>query len=298
MKIFVIGATGQVGSKVSRHLKAIGHDVLGFARNTAGVTKLDAWGIEAVRGDIARIDELIGRAQAADVTIFSPQLTLAEEQATVTALLDGLAGTGKTFLFTSGTGVVGVRTGGAFDENSWIEDDPDTPYSRMLMPRVETERLVRASAQRGVRGIVLRPPTIWGDGYYSVAERMIASYEKTGAICYVGAGMNGYSIVHIDDLCDLYARAIERGVAGALYHSVGGDMPNRAIAELLAQRFGCGTRSVSIDEAIDIWGKFSALGVMAVSSRTRSPRARTELGWEPSRFDVVDEIMHGDLNAG
>jgi nucleoside-diphosphate-sugar epimerase len=127
---------------------------------------------------------------------------------------------------------------------------------------------------------------------------MLASYEKTGAVCYIGEGLNCYTTVHVDDLADLYLAAAERGAAGALYHAASGEVPNRAIAELLAKRLGCETRSVTMDEAMEIWDKFAVLIVLAASSRSRSPRSREELGWVPTRTDIIGEFLTGELVVG
>lgn len=297
MHIFIIGATGHIGGKVAQRAMAEGHQITGFARSKASAEKLRSRGIVPFLGAIDDLPPLVAQARAADVTIFAPQVSPYEEYAAVSALVEGLRGTGKTFIFTSGTGVLGQRTGGVWDENSWAEDD-DIPFSKLVTRRVETERLVRASAAHGVRGLVLRPSAVWGDGYHSIAERLLSSYVKTGTICYVGAGTNCYSSVNIDDLVDLYMLAMEKGIAGALYHAASGEVDNRCIAELLAIRLNCGTRSVSMDEAIDIWGKFSTLIVLSVSSRTRAPRSRRELGWNPIRHDVVGAILRGPLNPG
>lgn len=37
---------------------------------------------------------------------------------------------------------------------------------------------------------------------------------------------------------------------------------------------------------------------LAVNSRTKAVRARTELGWRPQWLDLVDEIRHGSYRAG
>lgn len=59
MRIFIIGATGWVGSAVVKDLIAAGHEVTGLARFPASVETLAAVGAQAVRGsieDIARPD--------------------------------------------------------------------------------------------------------------------------------------------------------------------------------------------------------------------------------------------------
>lgn len=294
MKVFIVGATGYIGSHAARRLQAAGHAVVGFARSAAGAQVLREAGLQAHVGDVADLADLRAAVQRADATIFAPQLTAEEEYVTVAALLDASAG--RRFIFTSGTGVLGQRTAGAWSEDSFAEDDAFTP-SRSIARRVETENLVRASVAQGVHGIVLRPPMIWGHRRYVAVDLIAESIRRTGAACYVGDGLNLYSNVHVDDLADLFGLALEKGQAGALYHSVSGELNFRHVAELLARRLGVPTRSVSMDEAIEIWGKFPTLIVLSVCSRSRSPRARRELGWTPTRLGLPDAILNDDFLA-
>jgi nucleoside-diphosphate-sugar epimerase len=225
--------------------------------------------------------------------LFCPQLQLQPEQAVVRALLDSLAGTGKTFIFTSGTGVLSQRTDGAWSEDSFAEDDPFVP-SKYVGVRCETERMVRAAAEHGVRAMVVRPPLIWGNGTNNVIKAIYESARKTGAVCYMGAGLNLYSNVHVDDLAEIYRLAIEKGIAGALYHAVSGEENYRSMAERAARVLGVKTRSVGFGEAKTLWGDFLALIAFSMCSRSRSPRSRLELGWQPrvDRLDILEEVSN------
>jgi nucleoside-diphosphate-sugar epimerase len=292
MKVLVVGATGYIGSNCARHLAAVGHEVTGFARSEAGASRIRAAGHASFVGDIDDSVHLIERCRTADVTVFAPQLPVDQEAAVVSQLLDGLASTGRCFVFTSGTGVVGQRTAGAWSEDTFTEFDPFVP-PRSIARRAETEALVLEAKSRGLRSIVVRPPMVWGAGQFAATELIYESVRKTGSACYVGAGLNLYSNVHIKDLIELYRLVIEKGSAGSLYHAVSGELCYRVIAELVARRVRCGTRSVSMNEAIEIWGKFATLIVLGVSSRTRCPRARAELGWLPSHVNLIDSILSG-----
>ena len=234
-------------------------------------------------------------ASQADATIFAPQLTL-EEYHTVAALLEGYRDTGKVFIFTSGTGVLGQRTGGEWSEDCFSEDDEFIP-ARSIARRVETETMVRHAAQTGLRAMVVRPPMIWGHGRYVAVELLLESINQTGAACYIGRGLNLYSHVHVDDLAELYRLMLEKGVAGALYHCVSGELNNRCIAEFVARQAGCTVKSITMDEAIALWGKFSTLIVMGASSRSRSLRSRRELGWAPTRLDLIDSLLKGEITG-
>lgn len=299
MKTFVIGATGQIGTEVSRVLADAGHEVTGFCRNDAGENALREAGHRVVRGqlDEDHLDEVLNAVGEADCTVFTPHLDHKHERAIVSRLIDRLSGSGKRFIYTSGTAVFGEQTWGKWSELSFAEDDEFIPFE-ITKHRVAVEQMVREAVARKVDGIVLRPSCVWGKGYHALAERMVGSYEKTGAVCYLGEGMNGWSMVHVEDLADLYLRVVDDGVPGAVYHAAHGEIPNRCIAELLAVRLGCKTRSIDRAEATSLWGEFATQFVFSISSRSRSPRSRGELGWAPSRTNVVDALLYDPLRVG
>ena len=295
MKVFVLGATGFIGGAVARRLTALGHEVSGLARTTPAAKALNAAGIAPVQGDLeAGLRGAVEAGARADAVIFAPQLLLDPEHTAVAAFLEAMTGRGKTFVFTSGTGVLSQRTFGAWSEDTFAEGDTFTP-AKTLVRRVETENLVRSAS--GVRGMVLRPPMVWGPGDHGHAAMIYRSVAATGAACYIGAGLNCYSNVHIDDLSRLYALALEKGTSGALYHAVAGEIANRWIAEAVARDLDCPTRSVSVEEAFEIWGRFATLIVMGASSRSRSPRARSDLGWTPEHLDMLSQIGEPRLRA-
>jgi nucleoside-diphosphate-sugar epimerase len=141
--------------------------------------------------------------------------------------------------------------------------------------------------------MVVRPPLIWGHGGCRIVEDLYHSARQTGAVCYVGSGLNLYTHVHIDDLSDLYARAFEKGAAGALYHLASGEVNFRTMAETIARHLGIAAKSVTIAEAAAIWDPFMGPIVFSGCSRTRAPRSRLELGWQssPGKRDLLEECV-------
>jgi nucleoside-diphosphate-sugar epimerase len=293
MKTLIFGTTGYVGGHVTARLAADGHDVTAYIRNPAAAAKVEQLGASAAIGDLENIAGLPELVAAHDAVIWIAQLMHDGENRVISALLDMLAGTGKTLIFTGGTSLLSIRTDGDWDERSFGEDDEFTPR-RQVAPRLAVENLVRAATTRGVRGICIRPPLIWGNGGARYIADMYHSVRATGAVCYVGRGLNLYSNVHVEDLADIYARALERGAGGALYHAVSGEVNNRTMAEEIARHLGVPTRSVTVEEAIGIWDKFTGPIVFSACSRTRSPRTRAELGWTPSpeRLDILVDCVH------
>jgi nucleoside-diphosphate-sugar epimerase len=297
MQVFVLGATGFLGGAIARRLVGSGHDVAGMTRSPEGAKRLRASGISPVLGDLEDdLEAALDAGSAADAIVFAPQLLLEPEHRAVSAFLDRLAGSGKSFIFTSGTGVLGQRTAGDWSPDSFAEDDPFTP-ARSIARRVETEDLVRGALSRNLRAIVMRPPLVWGPNDHGHVSAVYESVGRTGSACYIGRGLNCYTNVHIDDLARLFELALTKGTPGALYHAAAGEIPNRWIAEAVAHDLGCETRSLSLEEAFDVWGKFRALIVMGASSRSRSPRSRDELGWTPEHLDLLSQVGDPRLRA-
>jgi len=294
--VFIIGATGYIGRHLARHFVACGHRVSGLARSENAAAELAADGIAPVLGDVdEQLDYVVAAMLAADATIYAAQIAFDREPAVLRALCDALAGSSKTFVFLSGTGVFLQRTAGAWSPDVFAEDDPFTPEP-LAIARVEAEGVVRAPIGNGLRGIVVRPPVIWGPDDDGPVAKTYHSVAAVGAACYVGAGLAAYSNVHSADLGRLFERVLERGQAGALCHAVGGEIPYRWSAEAVARDLGVPTRSLSMDEAADVFGPFSAL-LLSACSRTRDPRTRAELGWEPQHPDMLDQIGEARLRA-
>ena len=293
MRTLIFGATGYVGRHVVARLAAAGHAVTAFTRDAAGAALVEGLGAKAVIGDLADAAATVALFAGHDAIVWAAQLMLEDERRFVDIALGALAGTGKTFLFTGGTSLISERTDGEWSENSFAEDDLFTPR-RQIAPRLETERAVRAASGRGMRTLCLRPPLIWGNNAIKPIADLYHSARETGAVCYVGRGLNCYSSVHVDDLADLYLLALEKGVPDALYHSVSGEVNWRMMAETIARHLGLPTRSISFDEAATLWDRFTALIVFASCSRSRSPRARADLGWTPraDRIDLLGECLH------
>jgi len=288
-RLFIIGASGYVGGTLARHFVAENYSVTGLVRSADAADRLRQSGIRPEFGDLeSDIVNVLAIAKASDAVVYAAQVDFSREPLVVEALCQALAGTGKTLIFLSGSGVLMQRTEGAWSPDSYSEDDEFTAEP-LAIPRVEAERIVRTAAQKGVRAIVIRPPIIWGPGDNGPVAGAYRSIAKTGAACYVGSGLAVYGNVHSADLADLFVLVLKRGRAGALYHAVAGEIPYRWIAEAVARDMGVPTRSVTMEEAIDIFGPFGAL-LQSSCSRIRDSLTREELDWVPKQHDMLSTV--------
>ncbi|MGW4629543.1 NAD-dependent epimerase/dehydratase family protein [Streptomyces rubiginosohelvolus] len=289
MDIFLIGATGFVGGHLARHLVAEGHTVTGLARTEDAAGRLAAQGVTPCAGDLdARRPAVIEEARRADAVIYAAQPGPEQESATVRELADMLAGTGKTLIFLSGSGVLMQRVAGAWSPDVFTEHDAFTAEP-LAEYRKAAEDFVLAAAGNGVRSMVIRPGLIWGPGDHGHVAMIYRSVATTGAACYVGEGLNTYSHVHVEDVTRLFGLVLDKGRSGGLYHAVAGETPNRWIAERVAADLDVPVRGVTPDEASDVWGEFGA-SIMAASSRIRAVNSAQELGWQPEHTDMLTMI--------
>ena len=204
------------------------------------------------------------------------------------AMVAALAGSGKTFIHTSGSSIIGTRARGELVEAVFDEDTPFTPTPQRAA-RVEIDTMVRAAAGNGVRTAVIAPSLIYGRGgglnpHSIQVPWLIALAKKSGVARHIGSGENRWSNVHIDDIVTLYRAAIDKAPAGAFYFAENGENSMRETCEAISRMLGFGgrTQSMTVEDAAAEWGEGPANDTMGSNSRVRARRARAELGWRPS----------------
>lgn len=301
MQIFLTGATGYIGGSIAARMLADGHAVRGLVRAEARAAQVRDRGIEPVIGALDDTALVESAAREADAVVNAAS---ADHLGAVEAILDGLAGSGKPFVHTSGSSIVGSRAGGEAVDEIYAEDTPLTP-SPARAARVALNETIRAAADRGVRTVVVAPSLIYGLGHGLERHSMqvpwlIALARKSGIARHVGSGGNIWSNVHMDDLLDLYALVLERAPAGSFYYAENGENSMREVCEAISRMLGFGgrTQSMSLKDAAEEWGEGPANDTMGSNSRVRAVRARQELGWDPRAPSLIEEIERGCYAEG
>ena len=297
MRVFCTGASGYIGGSVAIALVAAGQQVSGLARSEEAAAKMRALGIEPVIGALDDADVLAEAARRADIVVNAAS---ADHRGAATAILDALVGSGKTFVHTSGSSIVGKRSAGQRADDVYDEAAPFTP-SPARAARVALNEFILSYQSKGVRPIVICPSLIYGvsrgpNPHSMQVPWLIALARKNGGTArHYGPGENVWSNVHIDDLVDLYLRAIKSAPAGAFYYAENGENSMRELGVAISRTLGQDgtTRAMTLEEAAAEWGDGAAQDTMGSNSRVRAVRARKELGWAPRAPSLLAEIADG-----
>jgi nucleoside-diphosphate-sugar epimerase len=296
MKIFCTGAAGYIGGSVAANLIAAGHQVTGLVRSPQKADAVRARGIEPLLGTLDDGEILARAAQAADVVVNAAS---ADHKGSVVTMLDALAGSGKPFIHTSGSSIVGTRAKGERSDAIFDEDTPITP-SPARAARVALNELILSYRDRACRPVIVCPSLIYGLGHGANPDSvqvplLIKLARKRGNAAHAGPGENIWSNVHIDDLVPLYTMAIEKAPSGAFYFAENGEHSMREACEAINRMLGFAgpPSAMSMQEAAAEWGAGTAEDTMASNSRVRAKRAPQELGWKPNARGLIDEIERG-----
>ncbi|QRR32461.1 NAD-dependent epimerase/dehydratase family protein [Hydrogenophaga sp. YM1] len=303
MNIFITGAGGYIGGSVAHALLAAGHRIRGLTRAKQSAERMEALGITPVIGTLDDAELLASEARASDGVINTAS---ADHAGAVQALIGGLIGSGKPFLHTSGSSVIGDDVRGSRRSEQVFDEDTPFVVSPLKRARRELDLHVLAAAQRGVRSAVICPSNIYGVGHGLNPNSvqipfLVENALAHGAVQLVGTGQNVWSNVHIDDVVTLYLLALEKAPAGAFYFAENGEASFQDLGEAIRLRLGL-SRIDAIDpeEAAARWGEAKAYYTLGSNSRVRAKRAREELGWRPRHGSVIRWIqseMPIDLNA-
>ena len=296
MNVFITGASGYIGGSVAKALLTAGHKVSGLVRSDARAETVRAQSIEPVIGTLDDVAILEAQATDADLIVSAAN---ADHEISAKTLLQAMEGSGKTFIHTSGSSVVGTQAGGQRLDDVYDEKTPISPSPGRAARAALNEHILSYSA-KGLRPVIVCPSLIYGLGRGATEHSMqvpwlIETARKNGIAKHYGPGENIWSNVHIDDLVDLYLLALASAPSGAFYYAEDGENSMREICKSINKMLGFegDPKAMSLPEAAIEWGEGAAQNTMGSNSRVRAKRARSELGWSPKAPSLIAEIEHG-----
>jgi nucleoside-diphosphate-sugar epimerase len=225
--VVVSGASGFLGSHLCRTLVARGWAVRALARRPEALA-LGA-GVRAARLDLPDaidVDALAG----ADALVHAAWATRETDAARAERQnVEGMRRLVEAARRASVRRIVFVSS---------VAAAPDAPnaYGRT---KAAAEGLLDPT-----RDLVVRPGTILARGGGGIFALMCDLMRTVHVVPLFGGGRQPLQTVHVDDVCEAIARAIERGMVGAINVAEPAPLPFRAVLKMAAARMG--TRCVFV----------------------------------------------------
>ncbi|KAI9929529.1 hypothetical protein ASPWEDRAFT_111168 [Aspergillus wentii DTO 134E9] len=301
-RIFMTGASGFIGSTIAELAITRGYQIYGLSRTEATDAKLTQLGVVPVRGDLHSLDVLRDQSAQADIVMhladalagnfgMDYEEVLRIDFAAVDAIGEGLQGSNKPLVVTSGSLVVAPDpTGAETDETSPLNENP-------LNGRIRAERHALELAGKGVKVSVIRlAPFVYGRGGSGI-RLFMGMFKNAGQAFYVDDGAVKTSAVHVDDAAQLYLLAAEQAKAGDVFNGVSSTTVTiRELSEAMGEILDLPVVSLPYDKTVGQMGEFLAR-FLSSENRGSGGKAERELGWKPAGMGILEDIKSGSYVA-
>ena len=210
MTVLVTGATGFIGQHVVHALRAREIPVRALVRDRSRPSRLTAWGVELVEGDVSDPAALGAAAAGADAVVHLVAIIKGSRADFERVMAEG---TRKLVAAAEDAGARRFVLASALGLNERSKDA--VPY---FAAKWEMERAVRASS---VEHVILRPSFVFGkDGGVLPTFVRLARFAPLTPI--VGNGTQRLQPIWVEDLAEYFARAVEEPEAAGRTFDVGG----------------------------------------------------------------------------
>ena len=163
MKITVLGATGNAGSRVVAEALSRGHEVTAVVRNSTVTNNLPP-GIKILTGDAGNVEDVTEVSAGQDVVISAIRPAPGHDSdviPTTRALMDGLAKTGVRLLVVGGAATLTVP---GTDGKTVIEDSNYLPVSARHIGKASADQFEVCLAETRVDWVYLSPAAQFAPG--------------------------------------------------------------------------------------------------------------------------------------
>lgn len=212
MKVLLTGASGFVGSHLSKRLEAAGHSILSVGRGTDNRFN---WSDESLTRGVQEADAVI---HLAGENLFAKRWSAKQKETLRTSRTDNTkkiaalvaARKPSCFISTSAVGYYGPGTA-QFNE--------DTPHGNDFLAGLcrDWEAATSAASNAGVRTAIVRIGVVLGKGGGAL-DKMLPPF-KLGLGGPLGSGKQWVSWIHIDDLTSLFQFLLETPNASGAFNA-------------------------------------------------------------------------------
>ncbi len=241
----VTGATGFVGSAVTRQLLARGDAVRVLSRAESDQTNIRDLDVEVVEGDLLKPETLRDAVEGCDgvfhvaadyrLWVRNPELMFRANVDGARAIVDAAVSAGvERIVYTSSVAVLGNVPGKAADEETPVTyADMIGPYKQSKFRAEEAVR--QLIEEKGAPVVIVNPSTPIGprDVKPTPTGRVIVEAASGKMPAYVDTGLN---VVHVDDVAAGHLLAFDNGSVGERYILGGDDMPLADILAIVARQ--------------------------------------------------------------
>jgi len=199
MTVLVTGGTGFVGGHVVHALRARDVAVRALVREPARATRLGAWGVELVRGDVADAESLAAACAGVDTVVHLVAIISGKPADFERVMAQG---TRDLVAAAKGAGVRRVVLASALGLDA--RSRAAVPY---YAAKWEMEAAVRES---GLEHVIFRPSFVFGkDGGVLPTFTRLARLAPVTPI--VGDGTRRMQPIWVEDVAEYFVLALERG---------------------------------------------------------------------------------------
>lgn len=306
MNVLVTGATGFVGRAVSLALLDRGHGVTAFVRTPTKARDLEAAGASLATGDMRDPDSYRDLVAKADVVVHAAQYSasgrltrrrMAEMQRADEAMAETLAQAclehGARLVYTSGCFNYGDHG------DDWItEATPQHPSPLGEGHHAVARRLLGLHEREGLKVTVLSPGFVYGPG--GLFKSSFYDTLQKGQLRVFGHGQNYWSPVHVDDLAQAYALAVEGAHDGETFNVVDDDpVTLRSLVDTLTAAAGKPPVGGIPPWLLGLMIGGPLVDSLVTSFRVGNDKAKRVLGWAPeypSFREGIPGVLH-ELSA-
>src|SRR6185437_1414766 len=315
-----MGASGNVGACVTRHLVAGGADVRVLLRKTSSTKGIDGLEVDRRYGDLFDSDAVAAAMADRDVVYYCVVDTRAELRdpaplfttnvEALRSVLDvAVRADLRRFVFLSTIGTIAVgRNGETVDEDTpfnWADEAGGYIESR----RAAEDLVLSYVADHGLPAVVTNVSNPYGPPDWQPRQGMFVKMAAQGKMPFYVRGV-GSEVVGIDDVADALLLAAEKGRIGQRYIISERYMSQRELVTVAAQAVGARPPRIGIPMAVmyGLGWVNDALGALLrkdfpmsrrsarlveLTSPASHAKATRELGWHPAPTeDFIRRAAH------
>lgn len=251
MKLFITGATGYIGYKLTVAAVKKGHQVHALTRHITDSKLYRHPGVRYFQGDVTDFDSIVEAMKGCDAIFHAAALTQLWHSDRSMFYKINVGGTKnvmeaalyhdvKKVVFTSSCAVLGPS-----HRYPVAEDDPriaafENDYE---ISKHCAEELVKEYAHKGLPAVIVSPPRVYGPGLWTKGNpinRLIRTMLKHKVAFVPGAEEVVGNYAFIDDVVEGHFLAMDKGVSGEKY-ILGGENISygeffRSIRQMAGQR--------------------------------------------------------------